>query len=66
MSTISARLCMLMLQNSACAFSQKLSSMLRRNQFVAPSFWRWRSISDGGQVELGGQLVEVLLVKVVL
>ena len=57
---------MLILQNSACAFAQKLSGMLRRNQFVAPSFWRWRSLLDGGQVELRGQLVEVLLVKVVL
>ena len=48
-----------MLQNSECTRCQKLSSMLRRNHCVAPCFWSWSSISNGGQVEL-------LLVKVVL
>ena len=56
---------MLMLQNSVCTRSQKLFGMLRCNHRVAPHFWRWSSISNGGQVELGGQL-EVLLVLLVL
>ena len=59
MATISARRSKLMLQNSECTRSQKLSSMLRRNHSVVQSFWRWSSFSNGGQVEL-------LLVKVVL
>ena len=59
MATISARWSKLMLQNSECTRSQKLSSMLRRNHCVVHCFWRWSSISNGGQVEL-------LLVKVVL